>query len=41
MWDWILTGAVWVLFGLVIFSWIHWADLERDPFDQDGSSYLQ
>jgi hypothetical protein len=38
MYNWIIRGAAWVLLGLVIFCWIRWGDVDRDPFDRGGSS---
>ena len=37
MWDWIISGAAWILLGLVIFWWICCPHVERDSFDRDDS----
>lgn len=30
MLDWIITTGGWVLFGLAVFFWVQWIELERE-----------
>ena len=41
MWDVIIVSGVWVLFGLLLFGWVHWVNLERDPFTKGDTHYLE
>jgi hypothetical protein len=41
MWNVIIVAGGWVLFGLSLFGWVHWIDLERDQFANGHSRYLE
>jgi hypothetical protein len=41
MWDMIIVAGAWALFGLLLFGWVHWIDLECDQFANGNSRYLE
>ena len=41
MWNVVFVAGGWVLFGLLLFGWVLWIDLERDQFANGHSRYLE
>ncbi len=41
MWEAIITVGGWALFGLLVYFWARWADLERKRFSNGDSRHLE
>ena len=41
MMDWIITAGGRVLFGLAVFFWAHWTNLERNVFANGNGRHLE
>lgn len=41
MFDWITTTGGCVLFGLVLFFWVRWIEIEREVFANGNGRHLE